>query len=103
MRRHNRYPVEWSARLEAVGRAIAVRVLDVSHGGAVLGTAEPLAIGDRLMLTVEALPGTPRLPVEVRNARGGHVGVAFLVPGPIPAQLVAAAGGGSGVRPAPPR
>jgi MinD-like ATPase involved in chromosome partitioning or flagellar assembly len=92
-RKHPRHEVDWVAILRSGGREIAVRVLDISMGGAALQVVSELRGGDPGLLIFEQLPGRPAAPVMVRSRREsiGRAGVAFVDAGNLPAQLVAAA------------
>ena len=93
MRRHPRHAVNWMATLLAHGRAIPVRVIDVSISGAALETLPGLAAGDTAVLRLDQLPGQPLVDVRVRNVMPtlSRVGVAFATDNDVPASLVAAA------------
>ncbi|MBI2898121.1 MAG: P-loop NTPase [Deltaproteobacteria bacterium] len=93
MRRHERHPVSWTARLEGPGGGAYVQVREVSLGGAGIEANEPLpvAVGDERTLVFDDLPDRPALPGVVRyvNARHSRVGLEFLCEGELPARIVA--------------
>jgi hypothetical protein len=73
-----RVKLEASATLRADGRAVPVRLADLSAGGAALREAPALAPGTRVVLE---LPQGDRLPASVVGADGGRLRLAFDQPG----------------------
>jgi MinD-like ATPase involved in chromosome partitioning or flagellar assembly len=93
LRKHTRYPVDWTARLEFRDHVTEVRVLDVSFSGAAIEVFADVAAGDEAVLRLHQFPGQPALRVVIRNVRPGvrRVGLVFLDPGDVSSRLVAAA------------
>ena len=74
LREFPRYEVSLTARLSYRGRTADVDVMDVSEGGARIGAAEELAVGDKVALT---LPGTRTIAGEVVRMAEDGFGVCF--------------------------
>ena len=93
LRKHPRYPVDWTARLELHGITAQVRVLDVSYSGAGIEVFGDIGVAAPAVLCFHQLPGQPALPVTVKNVLPGvhRAGLAFVQPGEISSRLVAAA------------
>lgn len=94
-RRHERFAVSWPGGAGTASGEFALRVMEISLGGALLETGgHPLALDEQLTLTFTNLDGAPALPVVVRNLRDGGrlAGVQFLAVGDLPAALAAAIG-----------
>jgi flagellar biosynthesis protein FlhG len=82
MRAYTRYSVDWPGHFTRGDDTWPARIFDVSTAGAcvaLVGEAPPLAVGATAVLTVDALPGRPRVPVVVRNVRpdGRQAGLEF--------------------------
>jgi methyl-accepting chemotaxis protein len=74
LREYPRYEVGMTARLEHAGESCVIAVHDVSEGGARIGTATTLAIGDEVSLTfgsMEAITG------KIVRAGSDSFGVCF--------------------------
>ena len=99
-RRHPRHEVDWIATLQSSGRDIAVRVVDISMGGAGLEVVSELQIGESATLFFEQLPGRPAMPVVVKSLRGAvrRAGVALIPTEALPGPLVAAAAAQTGAQ-----
>ncbi|MDJ0932715.1 methyl-accepting chemotaxis protein [Breoghania sp.] len=72
-RRHDRFPVDLSGRLEAPGLDLAIHTIDVSQGGALIKPTEDrgVAVGTRGTLVLD---GVGRLPITIvgASALGPH-------------------------------
>jgi MinD-like ATPase involved in chromosome partitioning or flagellar assembly len=92
-RKHPRFPVDWSARLELDDRLADVRVRDVSESGAAFETTLRLRVGDTARLYFHQIPGQPALQVTVRNVLPaiGRIGVRFDAAALAVARIMAAA------------
>lgn len=83
MRASTRYSVDWPGRFERGTDRWPARIFDVSTAGAciaLVGDSPPLEVGCEAVLSIDALPGRPRVPVVVRNVRpdGRAAGVEFV-------------------------
>jgi flagellar biosynthesis protein FlhG len=82
-----RFDVDWKGSLRVGREDRPVRIFEVSARGAVVRGAQPLELGQELVLVFEQIPGQPRAPVKVtRRATLG-----FAVEGEIPTTVTAAA------------
>jgi len=73
-RRHRRIAVALSGTLSGSGESDAVWVGDLADGGAMVETALPLEVGERLTLSID---GWPPVAVVVRWTDGDRAGLAF--------------------------
>jgi MinD-like ATPase involved in chromosome partitioning or flagellar assembly len=80
MRRFPRHPVDWHARyVSSTGRAVDVRVFEISEGGASIEAIPSVELGAAGHLTFTQIDGQPTLAVSVMDAHRplGRAGVRF--------------------------
>jgi MinD-like ATPase involved in chromosome partitioning or flagellar assembly len=92
-RRYPRHEVDWIGTLRTGDRDVAVRVMDISIGGAALEVVSALELGQPATLFFDQLPGRPGAPVIVKSLRTAirRAGVAFAGADALSRELVAAA------------
>ncbi|MFZ5442594.1 MAG: P-loop NTPase [Myxococcota bacterium] len=89
-RKHPRLPIELPVTLASGTVSIEGQTLDLSHGGALISTPDPLPPATRWRLCFTSLRGAPSVDVLVRRVRAGKAlaGVEFATTSPLPPSLL---------------
>lgn len=89
-RRHPRLPIELPVSLSSGTVVIEGQTIDLSRGGALVSTPDPLPPATKWSLCFGSLRGAPRVDALVRRVRSGRAlaGLEFATTAPLPAALL---------------